>query len=265
MPAGLPCCACRLSTDACHDAWWADSRRSDQAADLGLLPAGEAAIAAGEAKAAAGYRVMKWKVGACSFAEERSVLQELVAGLPEWGAAAARCECEVSMCHSWRVGWSCWSGCVGGLSISDRRLSNGLFAVGALGKEAAIPMALDEESERSAGGSLVRAGRLGGASGGEDDADRAQGALLELREGADDVVWSSVFGDRGVGLRNALQVMHRLRPSRYTVDCSTQWEYSMMGSPAWRRKPRRGCGCVENVNLEELWSRLPVRIRGAGS
>jgi len=48
-----------------------------------LLPAGRAALAAAPAKADAGFRVFKWKVGVEAADDERSMLDDLVAALPE--------------------------------------------------------------------------------------------------------------------------------------------------------------------------------------
>ncbi len=51
----------------------------------GLLPAGRAALAAVCDKADAGFRVFKWKVGVEDAADERAMLDDLVAALPEGG------------------------------------------------------------------------------------------------------------------------------------------------------------------------------------
>lgn len=48
-----------------------------------LLPAGRAAFAAAPVKAEAGFRVFKWKVGVGAADDERSMLDDLVAALPE--------------------------------------------------------------------------------------------------------------------------------------------------------------------------------------
>lgn len=76
VPVELPCCGFGLSAVEPSTA----QPRSYEIA--GLLPAGAAVLAAAEAKVAAGYTVLKWKIGVELVAVELELLRQLLERLP---------------------------------------------------------------------------------------------------------------------------------------------------------------------------------------
>lgn len=79
VPAGLPALRRSLS---CAMEGAPDAPRHASLAVAALLPAGRGALKEGPARAEAGFRVFKWKVGAGDAADEMGILDDLVGALP---------------------------------------------------------------------------------------------------------------------------------------------------------------------------------------
>ena len=78
LPAGLPCCSFALRcARSCMEG--AFDRPPVQLACAALLPAGQAALAAQQARLKKGYKVFKWKAGTCDIATELELATELAA------------------------------------------------------------------------------------------------------------------------------------------------------------------------------------------
>jgi O-succinylbenzoate synthase len=81
---GLPCCAFGLSAalENLKEQGW---KAAQNYAVAGLLPAGEAAVAALNEKSKSGYGSFKWKVGVHDASFEQAIFDALVAQLPQRG------------------------------------------------------------------------------------------------------------------------------------------------------------------------------------
>lgn len=82
MPSGLPCCHFALSS-ALQQLKQPIGPAVRDYTVAGLLPAGVEALARVREKVAAGYTVLKWKIGVAAFEEERELLLDLLKLMPE--------------------------------------------------------------------------------------------------------------------------------------------------------------------------------------
>lgn len=80
VPASLPCLRCALATARTDARAW--PARYPALGVAALLPAGRAVLTALPPRAAAGFRVFKWKVGVEDLADELALFDDVCAALP---------------------------------------------------------------------------------------------------------------------------------------------------------------------------------------
>lgn len=202
VPAELPCCGFALSAGQLPAA----ERRSYGLA--GLLPAGEGVFAAAEQKVAAGFEVLKWKIGVEPLAQELGRLALLLAVLPP--AVRLRLDANAGLSAEELAGWlAALAPHRARIEYLEQPLAVGQEpAMAAQMQASGIAIALDESLNGAGGahwlqaweGPLVVKPALMGP---------VPQLLQRLRPLAPRVVLSSVFETR-IGLENALALADQL-------------------------------------------------------
>ena len=203
VPADLPALrhalSCAMEVDC-------DPPRHASLAVAALLPAGRAALREGPARAEAGFRVFKWKVGAGDPADEMGILDDLIGALP----SGSRLRLDAN------GGWNLrtaerWLGHAEGRPVEfveqpiapdSRRATDDLMGLAA---DHPVPIALDESVAGDAdalrwleagwtGYFVVKAALLGDV----------RATLARLAGAGARVVFSSAL-ETGIGARSALR------------------------------------------------------------
>lgn len=213
VPAELHCCGFALSV--------ADLPAAPQRsyALAGLLPAGERMFALAEQKVAAGFEVLKCKIGVEPLAQELARLQQLLATLPP--AVRLRLDANAGLSAEALAGWlAALAPHRERIEYLEQPLSVGQEpAMAAQMQASGIPIALDESLNGAAGahwlqawdGPLVVKPALMGP---------LPQLLPRLQPLASRVVLSSVFETR-IGLGNALSLADQLPDLNFALGFDT--------------------------------------------
>lgn len=255
MPSGLPCSNFALTSAMQQLKQPAGPAVRDYAV-AGLLPAGADALGAAKEKLAAGYTVLKWKIGVHTFEAEKEILTELLALLPK--EAALRLDANGGLDRKGVASWlELLSPRASQIEYLEQPLAPGEEAVmEELARESGIAIALDEslnmpDRERwltpdAWHGPLVIKPLLMGNI-----------TLLceQLRPLAAQLVFSSVF-ETGIGLGLALNLADALPAAKHAIGFDTRSAFGddLAGFAA---SPRILAADRDEINLEAIWNQLP--------
>lgn len=254
LSAAPACCAFALSSAVAMAREVAGGVGEGQWEVAGLLPAGEAALPALEAKLDSGFRTFKWKIGVFDGTAERGIFERLCERLPEQGQLRLDANGGLGLAEAGE-----WMRAAAGserVEYVEQPLPAGEErAMAELAADRGVSVALDESLNGPGGfgwlapdawpGPLVVKPAL-------------MGEVRSLRERlapvAERVVFSSVF-ETDVGLCNAAALLGRLPTARAAVGFDT--------ASAFDDEFNAGASCSRislsersKVDLSELWKRL---------
>ncbi len=254
IPETHPCCA--FARSALEAGMGARASGDHSYAVAGLLPAGRAALGVLDAKLAAGYTTLKWKIGVFGLAEEIAIAGELLARLP--AGAQLRLDANGGLTVSELEQWLEALGLARHLiEFIEQPLPPGAEAD--MAERAAawgIPIALDESLNGPQGRHWLVPGAWAGPL---VIKPLLMGPMPELlaRLGvvADQLVLSSVFETR-VGVQNMLGLAAQLPRNSFALGFDTREAFddgfSVLGTG-----PRLPSAAITPADLHELWNALP--------
>ncbi len=220
-----------------------------------LLPAGRDALAAAPPLADAGFRTFKWKVGVLAADDERAILDDLLATLPE----ASRVRLDANRAWDARTAdrWLDFASCrpvefveepVGGPEEAVRDALRGLAA------DYPVPVALDESVSREGdvrgwiesgwpGVYVIKPSLLGDPG----------AVLASLAAAGSKVVFSSAL-ETALGARAALRAAFAWSPPSFALGFGVWplFEASAFDGP--RAAPFLSAEDIERINPEALWN-----------
>jgi len=248
VPAKLPCCGFGLS------AALAVPSTPRNYAVAGLLPAGRAVLAAAELKLAAGFSVLKWKIGVEPIALELNLLQQLLKRLPS--SVAVRLDANGGLDSSQLAQWlDLLSDHPTQIEYLEQPLAVGHESEMALQMQASgVAIALDESLNGPSAELL-----LGKWSGPLVIKPALMGCLQKqvrsLQPIADRVVLSSVFETR-IGLEAALCLADQLPGLKYALGFDTGAAFDD-GLNLAQLGPALGPQLRQTYQPQAIWNQLP--------
>jgi len=256
LPAEAPCC--RFAWSAAYEALSTDPVPIPAELPVaGLLPSGRAALEQGPAKAALGYRSLKWKIGVEPPATEIALAAELLDRLP------AHCRLRLDANAGFEADEAAlWvefmAGKPGRFEFLEQPLPVGEEAAMArLAADSGVAIALDESLNGPAGTRWLAPGAWSGPLVIKPLLMGDLGTLREqLRPVAGQLVFSSVF-ETAVGLHQVVALLATLPPIRWAAGFDTLDAFDD-GLSAPSAGPKLVAAQILGQDLDQLWNQLPA-------